>query len=632
MAKRACDFPVYLFNEGTNYESYRLMRINYVVKNKHKVWRFRVWAPNAESVSIVGDFNKWTVGADAMVKIGGGIWEGFVKGLKKFDNYKFAIKDKNKRVVLKADPFALHTETPPHTASKVYDITGFRWTDAKFMQMRKNYPHWSKPMNIYEVHAGSFKRNNGEYLDYISLADTLIPYVKDMGYTHIELLPLTEYPFGGSWGYQATGLYAPTSRYGTPHDFMYFVNKCHENGIFVILDFVISHFPKDEFGLYEFDGTKLYEYDDPCKMEHKTWGTRVYDYTKGPVQSFLISAVNFWLEYYHIDGIRLDAVASMLYLNYDRKDGEWRPNAEGGIINLEAKAFLQKLNKAVLTKNQGVIMIAEESTAFPMVTMPEEIGGLGFHYKWNMGWMNDTLDYIKIDPYFRKDHHDKLTFSLTYAFSENYILPFSHDEVVHGKASMISKIPGEYQKKFEGLKALCVYQMTHPGKKLNFMGNEIAQFVEWDYRKELDWILLDFETHKQFKNFVRRLNHFYKADAPLYELDCDPTGFKWIVVDDKAQNVIAYSRYGAQGEESVIVINFADAGRKKYRIGVDSPGGYRVEIDSLGIRDGSGGQPKSVFAAENIPSHGREYSIEFSLAANQAMILKNIDDRDKGEN
>jgi len=627
MAKRACDFPIYLFNEGTNYESYRLMRASYVVKSKHKAWRFRTWAPCAESISIVGDFNKWSIGEHPMKPIGGGIWEGYIKGLKKFDNYKFAITDKFNRTFLKADPFALHAETPPSTASKIYDISGFKWSDAKFLQERKDRQHFSLPMNIYEVHAGSFKRNNGQKISYVELADTLIPYVKDMGYTHIELMPLTEYPFGGSWGYQATGLYAPTSRYGTPHDFMYFVNKCHDNGIYVILDFVISHYPKDAFGLYEYDGTKLYEYADPNKMEHKTWGTRVYDYSKPQVQSFLISAVNFWLEYYHIDGIRLDAVASMLYLNYDRKEGEWQPNQEGGIINLEAKAFLQKLNKAVLTKNPGVIMIAEESTAFPMITMPQDIGGLGFHYKWNMGWMNDTLDYIKVDPFFRKDHHNKLTFSLTYAFSENYILPFSHDEVVHGKASMVSKIPGEYAKKFEGLKALCVYQMTHPGKKLNFMGNEIAQFIEWDYRKELDWMLLDYKTHSDFHDFIKRLNHFYKVDAPLYEQDCHPEGFKWIVVDDKAQNVIAYSRYDCKGDETIIVINFADADRSSYRIGVDRLGKYSIVLDSLGIQDDSFGQPNGLLSAQEVPSHGREYSIEFTLLANQALIIKNNGDK-----
>lgn len=628
MSKRACDYPIYLFNEGTNYESYRLMRINYVIKNKHKMWRFRVWAPNAKAVSVVGDFNKWDYSKNLMEKIGGGIWECYVRGLKKFDNYKFAIIDHSNNLKLKADPYAVHAERAPNTASKIYDISGFKWTDTNFLKSKGGCSHYRKPMNIYELHAGSFMRNeDGSYLNYTQLADKLIPYVLEMGYTHIELMPITEYPFAGSWGYQATGLYAPCSRYGTPHDFMYFVNKCHENGINVILDFVISHFPKDEFGLYEFDGTKLFEYSDPYKMEHKTWGTRVYDYSKPQVKSFLISAINFWLEYYHIDGIRLDAVASMLYLNYDRKDGEWRPNIEGGEINLEAKAFIQQLNEAVLTKNPDAIMIAEESTSFPLVTMPKDLGGLGFHYKWNMGWMNDTLDYAVIDPFFRKGSHDKLTFSLTYAFSENYILPFSHDEVVHGKASMISKMPSEYKNKFKDLKAFYVYQMTHPGKKLNFMGNEFAQFIEWDYKKELDWMLLDFETHRNMQDFVKELNHFYKKDKPLFELDCSIHGFKWIVVDDKVQNVIAYERFDSNADQTIIIINFGDSKRQGYEIGINESGDYRVEIDSLYNETMNIGYPKDTYRAFEKANHNRPYSIAIDLKGHQALIIKKIKNR-----
>ena len=635
MAKRACDYPIYLFNEGTNYEAYRLMRINYVIKNKHKMWRFRVWAPNAKSVSVVGDFNKWDTSLDVMKRIGGGVWECYIRGLKKFDNYKFAVVDANDNIKLKADPYALHAETAPNTASKIYDISGYKWTDKKFLEKRQENNHYEKPMNIYELHTGSFARKeDGSYLSYVELADKLIPYILEMGYTHIELMPITEFPYAGSWGYQATGLYAPCSRYGTPHDFMYFVNKCHENGLFVILDFVISHFPKDEFGLYEFDGTKLYEYSDKYKMEHKTWGTRVYDYSKPPVKSFLISAINFWLEYYHIDGIRLDAVASMLYLNYDRKPGEWQACPEGGEINLDAKHFLQQLNQAVLCKNPDIIMIAEESTSFPMVTMPRSLGGLGFHYKWNMGWMNDTLDYAKIDPFFRKGSHDKLTFSISYAFSENYILPFSHDEVVHGKASMISKMPGSYQNKFEELKALMVYQMTHPGKKLNFMGNEFGQFIEWDYSKELDWMLLDYETHKNLHNFVKKLNHFYKKDRPLFEVDCSYEGFKWIVVDDKVQNIIAYQRLDKDKNETIVIINFADAIRENYEIGVDNLGKYEIEIDSKDIQSDEQSKPKRLLEALRKSNHNRENTLSINLLGNQALIIKKMKDNtiiDKGE-
>lgn len=480
-------------------------------------------------------------------------------------------------------------------------------------------------MNIYELHLGSWKKyDDDNFYSYIHMADELIPYILDMGYTHIELLPITEHPFDGSWGYQVTSLFAPTSRYGTPHDFMYFVNKCHENGIGVIMDFVLSHFPKDEQGLYEFDGSCLYEYSDPLKQEHKGWGTRIYDFNKRQVRSFLISAVFFWLDYYHIDGMRLDAVASMLYLDYDRKHGEWLPNKNGGNQNIEAVSFLQQLNKAVLTKYRDAIMIAEESTSFPMVTMPPDKGGLGFNYKWNMGWMNDTLDYVKIDPFFRKGSHNKLTFSITYAFTENFILPFSHDEVVHGKASMISKMPGTYMEKFDSLKTLYAYQMAHPGKKLNFMGNELGQFIEWNYTKPLDWMLLDYDSHKNLKKFVHDLNHFYLESKPLFELDNTYDGFHWIVVDDSIQNVIAFTRYDKEGDSIICLMNFSRNKRENYEIGIEHDGSYRIILNSADAKYGGVVTDDAVIEAADKPMHNKKYSLSLNLEGNSAIFIKKI--------
>ena len=624
MTKNTYDYPVYLFNEGTNYESYKFFKASAVHKDKKRMWRFRVWAPNAESVSVVGDFNGWDRTLNPMERLGTtGIWECYVKGIKRYDNYKYSIQGVDHVVRLKADPYATHSETAPATASKVYDVDGYKWTDGEYMENRKGRNTYELPMNIYEVHAGSWKKHpDGNFYSYRQLADELVPYVKEMGYTHIELLPITEHPFDGSWGYQVTGFYAPTSRYGTPHDFMYFVDRCHKSGIGVIMDFVLSHFPKDAFGLYEFDGTCQYEYDDIYKQEHKSWGTRVFDYNKPQVRSYLISAVDYWFSVYHIDGMRLDAVASMLYLNYDRKDGEWRPNAVGGEYNLEAIYFLQTLNQTVLTRHPDVIMIAEESTAFPMVTMPPKIGGLGFNYKWNMGWMNDTLDYIKTDPFFRKGSHDKLTFSVTYAFSENYVLPFSHDEVVHGKCSLIGKIPGSYEEKFGGLKTLLAYQMAFPGKKLNFMGNEFGQFIEWDYQKGLDWLLLDYDSHTLVRAFVKDMNRFYLENKALYELDSSYEGFKWVVVDDSSQNVIAFTRYDKEGEGITVVINFSPVSRSDYRIGVDKKGVYREVLNSESVKYGGKVECDREYETFDEERHGKEQSIALEIAGNSAVFLK----------
>lgn len=625
MSKNSYDYPVYLFNEGTNYESYKFFCPCGVQKDGKKYYRFRVWAPNAKSVSVVGDFNGWDSGADPMSRIGStGIWECYVRGLNRYDIYKYSVLGADDTIRLKSDPYATHTETAPANASKIFDISEFTWTDEKYLEERSKKNVYKNPMNIYEVHLGSWRmHDDGSPYSYVDLANELVPYVKEMGYTHIEIMPITEYPFAGSWGYQTTGLFAPTSRYGTPYDFMTFVNACHENGVSVIMDFVLSHFPKDGYGLYEFDGTCLYEYDDIYKQEHKAWGTRVYDFNKPQVRSFLISAVDFWISNYHIDGMRLDAVASMLYLNYDRKNGEWHPNEHGGEYNLEAVYFLQTLNNAILTRHPGAIMIAEESTAFPLVTMPPSFGGLGFNFKWNMGWMNDTLSYIKTDPFFRKGIHNKLTFSITYAFSENYVLPFSHDEVVHGKASLIGKIPAPYEGKFAGVKTLISYQMAHPGKKLNFMGYEFAQFIEWDYSKQLDWLLLAYDSHVKFRNYIKDLNKMYLNEKSLYELDNSYDGFKWIVVDDNTQNILVFKRYDDNGDGVIFVGNFSPEAREKYEIGVDKRGEYKTILNSEWTKYG-GNIPEndSVMITVDKPNHGHKQSLVLSIPASGAMFIK----------
>lgn len=624
MARNNTDYPVYLFNEGTNFEAYNYFKPTYVLKDRKKVWRFRVWAPNALSVSVVGDFNNWDRDMNPMKPVGSsGTWEVFIRGLQKYDNYKFSIEGPDHQIRFKADPYATHAETPPANASKIFDINGYKWHDAEYMANRKCKNHYEEPMNIYELHIGSWRvHKDGNFYSYRDLATSLIPYIKEMGYTHIELLPITEHPYDGSWGYQATGLFAPTSRYGTPHDFMYFIDKCHEENIGIIMDFVVSHFPKDAFGLYEFDGTCLYEYQDNYKQEHKSWGTRVFDYNKPQVRSYLISAIDFWFNYYHIDGMRLDAVASMLYLNYDRQEGEWQPNEFGGEYNLEAIYFLQTLNKNILTRHTDVIMIAEESTAFPMVTMPSSVGGLGFNYKWNMGWMNDTLNYIRQDPFFRKGSHDKLTFGISYAFNENFILPFSHDEVVHGKASLIGKVPGDYNEKFGGLKTMLSYQMAHPGKKLNFMGNEFGQFIEWDHKKQLDWLLLDYPNHRLLRSYVRDLNSLYCNNKSLYQLDSSYDGFKWIVVDDRIQNVIVFSRYDRDKNQIICVLNFSSVDRNNYEFGVEKKGEYIELLNSECIDYGGEIERGLKHKTINKTNHNQQYSLILNIKGNSAIFLK----------
>ncbi len=616
------DLPAYLFHEGTNDESYKLFSPKKYVREGVEGWLFRLWAPRAKSVSVVGNFNNWDRQVNPMELVSNGIFEAFIPGLKVYDIYKYSVESRSGKIVLKSDPYALHAETAPANASKLYDIDGYEWGDDEWLKKRRKINTVKQPMNIYEMHLGSWKRyRDGNFFSYRSTAEAFVQYAKKMNYTHVEVLPITEFPFEGSWGYQVTGFFAPTSRYGTPHDFKYFVDLCHKNNIGVILDLVFAHFPKDEHGLYEFDGEPLYEYEDPLKSEHKEWGTRVFDYSRKEVKSFLISSANFWIQEYHIDGLRIDAVASMLYLDYARKDGEWRRNKDGGNYDLDAIDFLKQLNTVILKKHKGAIMIAEESTAFPLVTKPAYDGGLGFNYKWNMGWMNDILSYASANPFFRKDMHNNITFSITYAFSENYILPFSHDEVVHGKKSMVDKMQGDYSEKFASLKALYGYMYGHPGKKLMFMGNEFGQFIEWDNKKELDWFLLKYPSHKNIQNFVKDLNKIYVKKKPLWQLDDSYDGFKWIVVDDNTQNIISFARYAKDKSYIICIINFSPITREGYCMGVPEKKTYKTILNSNDVK--YGGTTKGVlkFDAVDGGMHNLPYHIEIDIPANSVMYI-----------
>lgn len=613
---------LYLFHEGTNYQSYKIFSPTKIDDG----FLFRLWAPHAKEVSVIGDFNNWDLNKNKMINIGNGVWEIFIKEAKNFDIYKYLILMPNGKTIEKADPYSLHTETPPSNGSKLF-VSNYSWGDSLWLSKRKNTNSYESPMNIYELHLGSWRRHeNNVVMNYKTIADDLAKYVSEMGYTHVEILPITEYPFDGSWGYQTTGLFAPTSRYGSPDDFRYFVDTLHKNNIGVILDWVISHFPKDSHGLANFDGEATYEYSDPLKSEHKEWGTKVFDYGKAEVKSFLISSANYWINEFHIDGIRVDAVASMLYLDYGRKDGEWRPNSFGGNYNLEAIDFLKQLNSYILSSNPGALMIAEESTAFPMVTKPPYDGGLGFNYKWNMGWMNDSLKYFSSDPYFRKDMHDKLTFSITYAFSENYILPISHDEVVHGKCSLINKMPGYYDDKFALDKAFYGYMMSHPGKKLTFMGTEIAQFIEWDYKKELDWILLSYDKHKAFQLFVKDLNNYYLNNNEFYELDSSYDGFRWVIVNDNTHNIISYRRINKLGDYTQVILNLSPLKRDNYYVGVPEDTQYKIVLCSEDKKYGGNGINKKTYKPIKGNMHDFNQYISIDIPANCALYLKPVKD------
>lgn len=569
MAKhqKSNELPLYLFHQGTNSHAYQLLGAHWLNENTVV---FRVWAPHAKAVSVIGSFNDWNEENTEMTKITEqGVWEATVCGAKQYDIYKYRITTSSGAVLDKSDPYAFHAETRPSNASKLFCLKGYEWSDSKWLQKRKQTVLTSSPINIYEVHLGSWKTHeDGQVLGYRQLAEQLVPYVKEMGYTHLEILPVTEHPFDGSWGYQVTGYFAPTSRYGTPHDFMYFVDACHQADIGVIMDWVPAHFPKDAYGLCRFDGEPCYEYSDPHKGEHKEWGTYAFDYGRNEVISFLSSSAMYWIKEYHIDGIRVDAVASMLYLDYGRSEGQWIPNIHGGRENLEAVALLRQINKSVLTEFPDTMMIAEESTSWPMVTKPDYSGGLGFSFKWNMGWMNDSLAYVSMDPYFRSYNHDKLTFSMFYAFSENFVLPISHDEVVHGKCSLLNKMPGNYEQKFAGLRTFLGYMMAFPGKKLLFMGSEFGQFIEWDFQKQLDWLLLDYPIHRQTQTYVRALNHFYLEHSELWQIENSWDGYRWLNADDNTRSTISFLRVNEKGEQVAVICNFAPVEWTNYLVGL----------------------------------------------------------------
>ncbi|MDR0820856.1 MAG: 1,4-alpha-glucan branching protein GlgB [Oscillospiraceae bacterium] len=614
--------PLHLFHEGNLMEGWKLFGCHLETRDGVKGAVFRVWAPNADAVSVTGDFDRWNITAHPMTKYDGGIWETFVPGIRTYDTYKYAVTSARGRVSMKADPYGFHMEVRPSTGSKAYDISGYDWNDDDWLKKRADTSPYSAPMNIYEMHFSSWQRESGagKFIGYKNLAKELIPYIKKLGYTHIELMPLAEYPFDGSWGYQGIGYFAPTSRHGTPHDFMAFVDECHKAGIGVIMDWVPAHFPKDEAGLYEFDGSYCYEYSDPLKREHHGWGTRIFDWGKSEVVSFLVSNANYWLTEFHVDGLRVDAVASMLYLDYDRK--EWRPNKDGGHENYEAVAFLQKLNTLLFSKHPNILMIAEESTAWPMVTKPADVGGLGFNFKWNMGWMNDMLAYMSTSPEYRPGNHNKITFSFYYAFSENYILPISHDEVVYGKCSMLDKMSGPREFRFASFRTFLAYMAAHPGKKLMFMGQEFAQFKEWNYQSGLDWGVKKFDEHKQLSNFVENLNAFYLGSPQLWENDSDWSGFGWVSGDDTQNSVIVFIRIDKKGEQYIIVCNFQPKLHENYSFGVPIHAVYD-EVFTTDLKEfGGGGILNEKVSSTEIPLHGKPFSLTVKVPPMSALFFK----------
>ena len=600
------------FQSGESRRAFAILGCHRAVREEHAGYLFRVWAPNAKAVSVVGDFNFWNPEDLPMTMIGYGVWEAFSVYAQEGQAYKYAVTAQNGNTVMKMDPYGTQCCALPETSSRVCSLEGFVWHDAAYRRQVAKTKSLESPLNIYEVHAGSWKRHeDGTHLNFVELGRELAPYCKDMGYTHIELLPIMEHPYEPSWGYQVTGYYAPTHRFGTPQQLMEFVDICHQNGLGVILDWVPAHFPKDLYGLYEFDGTCCYELQDPLMREHAEWGTRIFDYGRGEVASFLISNVIFWLEQYHVDGIRVDAVASMLYLDYNRR--EYHPNRYGGKENLEAIDFLRKLNAAAFEEFPQVLMIAEESTAFPMITKPGFDGGLGFLYKWNMGWMNDMLQYMSMDPLWRKGSHNNLTFTMTYAYSENFILPISHDEVVYGKCSMLNKMPGSYDEKFANLRTFYGFMAAHPGKKLSFMGNEFAQFDEWKYASGLDWQLLGYERHQQMQDFVKTLNHFYLDHPAFWQNDTDWTGFQWLQADDRDNSVVAFRRVDRQGRDIVVVCNFCPVLREGYKMGVPKPYWYEPVLTSSDPKFGGDGVMPTVAKGVKGDWGQFHYTAEFTI-------------------
>ena len=609
------------FSDGDEFRAYTFMGCHPAEQDGVKGYIFRVWAPNAREITVTGDWNFWNENDLPMTRLKNGVWEAFSQYAKEGQAYKYCIRRPNGSKVYKADPYGFRSQALPENSSVICNLDGYVWGDGSFRRRQGKRKILNSTVNIYEMNFGSWKRkSDGSCYNYEELADELIPYIKEMGYTHVELMPLSEYPYDPSWGYQVTGYYAPTARYGTPQQFMKFVDRCHQADIGVLLDWVPAHFPKDQHGLYEFDGTCCYELSDPMMNEHPDWTTRIFDFGKGEVQSFLISNAVYWLEQYHVDGLRVDAVAAMLYLDYGRR--EYHPNKYGGNENLEAIAFLRKLNRAVFSARRSAIMAAEESTAFPMVTKPDYDGGLGFLFKWNMGWMNDMLRYMSMDPLFRKGNHNSLTFSMTYAYAENFILPLSHDEVVHGKGSLINKMPGSYDEKFMNLRVLYGFMMGHPGKKLSFMGNEFAQFIEWKYDQGLDWMLLGYDRHRQMRDYIRDLNHFYLENSSRWNNDTDWKGFQWISVDDRDNSVVAFRRIDRRGREVICVCNFCPVKREHYRLGLPRPGVYEPVFNSDDVKYGGTGTPLTPVTAEKEPMHGLPMSGEFTLAPLSATYYK----------
>ena len=625
------EFDQYLFGQGTHYDLYNKLGAHPMTVDEEEGVYFAVWAPNAAAVSIVGDFNEWDENATPMERLEPlGIYQIFLTGIKVGDIYKYCVTAQDGKKTLKADPYGFQAELRPNNASVVADISDFKWHDSRWMKKREKFDDKKNPMFVYEVHPGSWKKHEQTeededgFYNYREIAHELTAYVKDMGYTHVELMGIAEHPFDGSWGYQVTNYFAPTSRHGSPEDFQYFMDYMHEHNIGVILDWVPAHFPRDAFGLAEFDGTCLYEYADPRKGEHPDWGTKVFDYGKTEVQNFLICNALFWLEHYHVDGLRVDAVASMLYLDYGREDGQWVPNIYGGNENLEAIEFFKHLNTIVKKRNPGIVMIAEESTAWPKVTDKAEYGGLDFSLKWNMGWMHDFLEYMKLDPYFRKYNHTKMNFAMVYAYSENYMLVLSHDEVVHLKCSMIEKMPGSYEDKFKNLMAGYAFMTGHPGKKLLFMGQDFGQHREWSEKRELDWFLLDKEPNRHLQAFVKELLHLYKNNKCLYEYDCYPEGFEWINADDGDRSIFSFVRHSESGKSNMLfIINFTPVERPDYRVGTTCRRKHTLVLSSDDKKFGGTGKrrPKEYKPAKK-ECDGRKYSFRYKLPAYGVAVFK----------
>ena len=622
-----------VFHTGDSVRAYDFLGAHLVNRNDKNGVVFRVWAPTARSVSVAGDFNNWNNEANYMYNIGYGVWEVFVEGVKEFCTYKYCIESEYGDRLMKADPYAFHAQTRPGQASVVYDIESYSWNDSEWFNKRKENNISSSPMNIYEIHAGSWRKYpDGNFFNYQKLADELIPYLKEMHYTHVQLMPIMEYPYDGSWGFQTTGYYAPTSRYGTPSDFMAFVDKLHGEGIGVILDWVPSNFPTDDFGLARFDGSPLYESNDPKTSKRDSWGTCLFNYARFEVTSFLVSCAMFWLDKYHIDGLRIGALSSMLYLDYGKTEGEWEPNKFGGKENLDAVDFVKRLNTAVHMYHPDVMMFAEENTSWPKLTHKIEDGGLGFDFKWNMGWMNDMLHYMSLNSMWRPFNHDSLTFSFYYAFSEKFLLPISHDEVSHGKGSLIKQMPGKYDEQFAGVRAFITYMYAHPGKKLVFMGTEIGQFYEWNHEEAIQWDLLEFEKHKKLRTFFKELNKFYLDCKPLYELDTVWKGFDWIHHDDYTNSVIAFKRTDKNGDEIVSVCNFQPIRRDEYCIGVPKYGLYDEVFNSDEERfGGSGVVNGNNIKTEVMKIHGFDQGLSLTLPPLSVIYLRCAKELDPDE-